>query len=117
MIYMNDSSVGNNINASNASWTFSGATAKQFPDHVKKSVPLYTQGQDLIVDISDFFVGTSQKCYDLGCSTGDLTKKLADRHAHLNISVVGIDIEADMIEQAKQNTQSILRFPRTFKID
>ena len=34
--------------------------------------PLYTEGHDLICDMSDFFVKKSSVVYEVGCSTGTL---------------------------------------------
>ena len=92
---------GDEISTSSAGWSFSGDTIKTFQDHVKTSVPLYEQGQELITDISDFFVSPGQNIYDLGCSLGALTRKLAERHKEKNVQCVGIDIEEDMIQQAR----------------
>lgn len=95
---------GDSIKTKNAQWSFSGDTAKNFDDHVSKSVPLYNEGQDLISEISDYFVSNGQNCYDIGCSTGVLTRKLAKRHQNKEVMVVGVDIEQDMIQQAQENT-------------
>ena len=94
---------GENIMAENAMWTFSGDVPKAFSQHVKKSVPLYFEGQDLVVDVSEFFVAPESLVYDLGCSVGTLSAMLADRHSSKNVKVVGIDIEKDMIEEAKKS--------------
>ena len=48
--------VGDSINAGNASWTFSGEVVNTFEDHISKSVPFYNQGHDLICQLSDFFI-------------------------------------------------------------
>lgn len=95
--------VGENINADNANWTFSGNVVKSFSEHVKKSVPLYTEGHNLVCQISDYFLHDGSYCYELGVSTGELIKKLAERHRNKNINFVGIDIEPDMINEAKSN--------------
>ena len=92
---------GNSITTSSAGWTFSGDTIKSFQEHVRSSVPLYEQGQELITDISDFFVSPGQNIYDLGCSLGALTRRLATRHSEKSVRCVGIDIEEDMIRQAQ----------------
>ncbi len=95
------SNAGDSIVAENASWTFGGDVSKKFDAHVSKSVPLYKEGHDLVAKVSDFFVGDSSVCYELGCSTGQLTSILAKRHAKKNAQFIGIDVEAGMIEQAK----------------
>jgi len=92
--------VGEEIVSQNASWTFGGEVAKSFTKHVSKSVPFYNEAQELILKISDYFVKEESICYELGVSTASLTKKLAKRHPS-NVKWVGIDIEKQMIDQAK----------------
>lgn len=92
---------GDGIAALNASWTFSGEVARRFDDHVSKSVPLYDEGHQIICGLSDFFVGRDSLAYELGCSTGSLTLKLAEHNkAKQGARFVGIDIEPEMIEMA-----------------
>lgn len=95
--------VGDGISATNAGWTFSGAVADTFDDHVSKSVPLYHQGHDLICAVSDFFVKPDSIVYEIGSSTGSLSLKLAERNkAKAGASFIGVDIESDMVERAKK---------------
>lgn len=96
--------VGDTIEANNAGWTFSGKTVENFDSHVRSSVPLYEQGQDLIVNLSDFFVDYKQNCYDIGCSTGNLTRKLAARQSNKSVNIIGLDVERDMINKAIELT-------------
>ncbi|MCR4336296.1 MAG: methyltransferase, partial [Candidatus Omnitrophica bacterium] len=70
-------SAGENINVAEASWSFGGDVPKKFSEHVKRSVPYYEDGHQLICKISDFFIRKGSICYDLGVSTGNLTRKLA----------------------------------------
>ena len=52
-----DKKSGDNISAANAAWSFSTEqVVSSFDSHVKKSVPLYEEGQNLLVRMSDFFV-------------------------------------------------------------
>ncbi len=91
---------GDGILAENASWTFGSNTPKNFSTHVKKSVPYYDTGHDLVSDISDYFVKEDSICYELGVSTGVLLKKLSNRHKP-STTWIGIDREKKMIDQAK----------------
>ena len=93
--------VGESIKAPNAGWRFAGDVPKSFDDHVAKSVPLYALGHDLVVGLSDFFLSDASVCYELGCSTGALTKKIADHNKEKGIEAIGIDVEADMIKFAR----------------
>ena len=103
-------SAGDNIDADNASWSFSGNVAEKFSDHVSKSVPFYQEGHELVCKLSDFFLKNDSICYELGVSTASLLNKLSNRHPNKNVKSVGIDIEPSMIKQAKKeisNTKNI----------
>jgi tRNA (cmo5U34)-methyltransferase len=94
-------SVGDGIVSDNAAWSFGGGTPKYFERHVSKSVPGYSNGHDIVLAISDFFVKADSTCYELGCSTGALTRKLAARHPSTT-RWFGIDVEPAMISEAKE---------------
>jgi len=96
-------SVGDGLTADRGNWKFCGAVVDSFDDHVSKSVPLYREGHELICDMSDFFIKPDSVCYEIGCSTGTLTLKLADHNrGKPSASFIGIDIETDMIAKATQ---------------
>jgi tRNA (cmo5U34)-methyltransferase len=90
---------GDKIKVENASWSFGKKVPKKFDNHIKKSVPLYTEAHDLAVNLSDFFLKENSRCYDLGCSTGTLIKKISERH-NKKIKFLGIDSVKEMITQA-----------------
>ena len=92
---------GDGIVAESSEWSFGGKVPESFTDHVSKSVPLYNLGQNLITEISEFFVTPSSTIYDLGSSTGVMTAKLADKHKNKKCKVIGIDCEPNMIKQAR----------------
>ncbi|GAA1649441.1 methyltransferase domain-containing protein [Actinoplanes couchii] len=93
--------VGDGIHALNAAWSFAGESSVNFDDHVSKSVPFYQAGHDLVEKLSDFFVGPASTVYDLGCSTGALTERLARRHQGRDVRMVGVDREPDMVGLAR----------------
>lgn len=95
--------VGEGIEASNAKWTFSEKVPEKFSKHVKRSVPLYEEGHELVLKLSDFFIQENSICYELGVSTGALIKKLAKRHKKTKF--IGIDIEKKMIKQAQKEIE------------
>ena len=98
---------GDNIKTERANWKFSGDTVKEFDTHVEKSVPLYNEGHTLICNLSDFFVKDDSVVYEVGCSTGSLTFKLAEHNkAKPSAKFVGVDIEEDMIAFAEQKRSS-----------
>ena len=93
---------GENIPAREAGWTFGGKTPGAFTAHIRKSVPFYEEGHELVCRLSDYFVKDRSVCYDLGTSTGTLAGRLARRHAaRPDAQWIGIDIEPEMIEQAR----------------
>ncbi len=98
---MSENLVGDNIVTKNAGWKFSGKMVEDFEEHVAKSVPLYHEGHDIILKISDYFVKDDSIVYEIGTSTGILSYKLADRFQDRGAKFIGIDIEEDMIRSAK----------------
>ena len=101
------SGVGDGFQAERGNLKFSGETTKSFDEHVRKSVPLYLEGHDLICDMSDFFVKDDSVVYELGCSTGTLSLKLAEHNKLKPLArFVGVDIESDMIAIAEEKQKS-----------
>lgn len=99
-------SVGDKISAINAGWSFSGSVADTFDDHVSKSVPLYKEGHGLVCAISDFFVKSGSRVYEIGSSTGTLTMALAQHNAHkTSATYLGVDVEADMVAKANDKAR------------
>ena len=101
------SCVGNKINIVNNKWSFSNQdVVENFSSHIRHSIPFYDTGHHLIVKLSDYFIRDSKEeiaAYDLGCSNGELTYRLAYYHRNIkNIKWFGIDCEAKMIQQSKK---------------
>ena len=97
--------VGDSICAQNASWSFNETdVAENFSEHARRSIPLYDEGHRLILDISDFFLPSSGRCCELGCSRGELLTQLALRHKDKAIEWLGIDHSEAMIAEAKKQT-------------
>ena len=96
--------VGHEIEKQQAGWSFDGGVAKTFVNHVRQSVPLYDEGHDLICSLSDYFCHADSTCYEIGTSTGQLLRKLAEHHPHKpGIRWVGIDPVEEMIAQAREH--------------
>ena len=93
---------GDEIEAQNANWKFNGSMVEHFEEHVSKSVPLYNEGHELIVKLSDYFVKDDSTCYELGSSAGTLINKLAKAHEFRSAKFVGIEIENDMVTKANE---------------
>jgi tRNA (cmo5U34)-methyltransferase len=94
--------VGDQLEASNAAWSFGGKVPKNFQKHAKRSIPFYEEGHRLIAYISDFFLNNGSLCYDIGTSTGELINILDRRHSEKNIKYIGVDQEEKMITEAKK---------------
>ena len=96
--------IGDGISAKRSGWSFSDDVADTFSSHVKRSIPYYQDGHELICYLSDFFVMPNSVVYDLGCSTGDLLKKLAQYNQHKpGVRWIGLDREKGMITHAEKN--------------
>ena len=93
---------GDGVKAGNANWTFSGEVAENFETHAEKSIPLYREGHDLVVRLSDYFVKDDSICYELGSSCGTLSAKLASHHHFRKARFLGIEKEKKMVEFAKK---------------
>lgn len=93
--------VGHKIQAKNAGWSFGGDVAATFEQHIEQSIPGYREGHELIAAISDFFVVEDSLIIELGCSTGALTKLLAKRNDHKRVRILGLEIEAAMVDFAR----------------
>lgn len=93
---------GAGIDVANAGWSFDNIDGA-FDDHVRKSVPLYDLGHDLICHVGDFFLRpTNATVIELGTSTGALAKKFLNHNADRgDIRYVAYDRVKNMLEQAK----------------
>jgi tRNA (cmo5U34)-methyltransferase len=100
---MSEKIVGDNIEAKNALWSFGGKTPDNFSQHVRRSVPMYEKGHELVCSLSDFFVKKNSICYELGSSVGELTSKLAEHNIDKpNVKWHGIDLEEPMTAKAQE---------------
>jgi tRNA (cmo5U34)-methyltransferase len=92
--------VGDGLAAVSGGWTFGSATAAVFDEHAVRSIPQYASSHTLVVDLVDTLVRRGGLCYDLGCSTGTLTLRLAERLAARDARVIGVDREPEMVARA-----------------
>jgi tRNA (cmo5U34)-methyltransferase len=100
--------VGQNIETKRAGWTFEGNVADTFIEHVRRSVPFYDEGHDLVCQISDYFCHDDSVCYEIGSSTGELTRKLAKHHDHKpGIRWIGIDPVENMVAKAREESAGL----------
>jgi tRNA (cmo5U34)-methyltransferase len=100
--------VGQDIDVTRANWTFAGGVADTFVEHVRRSVPYYDAGHDLVCQVSDFFCHGDSVCYEIGVSTGQLLRKLAEHQASKpGIRWVGIDPVESMVAKAQQHCAGV----------
>ena len=100
--------VGQNIETESAGWRFDEGVTETFVDHIRQSVPLYDEGHDLTCQISDYFVHDDSICYEIGASTGQLLRKLAEHHSSKPaVRWVGIDPIPPMIDKARKHCAGI----------
>ncbi len=96
--------VDKKITKKNSNWNFKGNVYKYFDKHIKKSIPFYTEAQNLYTQYTDFFLQDRSKIIDLGSSTGVFLNKVYDRHKlnQKKISFIGIDNTKEMISFCKK---------------
>jgi tRNA (cmo5U34)-methyltransferase len=100
--------VGHEIQAKRASWSFDGNVADTFVHHVRQSVPMYDAGHELTCSISDYFVRDDSTCYEIGTSTGELLRKLAEHHPDkTGVHWIGVDAVEAMVDRARAHCAGI----------
>lgn len=94
--------VGTGLEMGIAGWSFSGI-ADNFDEHVRRSVPLYDQGHELVCQISDFFLPDGATVIELGTSTGALARKFLEHNRRRqDIRYIAVDCEGDMLDHARR---------------
>jgi tRNA (cmo5U34)-methyltransferase len=92
------------ITAVPGGWKFNKEVAKNFDSHVKKSVPIYNEVQEMVVEMSEWFIRDGSKVYDIGCSTGKTISLLSEKHkTKKKVEFIGIESSLSMLKQAKKN--------------
>jgi tRNA (cmo5U34)-methyltransferase len=105
----NMAAVDRNINQHNAGWSFENIS-EDFDAHIEKSIPLYESGHRLIAHYSDFFLKPDSTVYDIGCSTGQMLRRLARRHDQKSaLKLIGIDNVRSMVDRASATASADLR--------
>jgi Methylase involved in ubiquinone/menaquinone biosynthesis len=104
-------SVGNGI-IIDGKWSFNKNVTKKFEKHIKKSIPFYEVGHDLILKCIEIYLEDHPNkkeivITDLGCSTGTLIKKISDKFYHKPLIIYALDKEPSMIEKAKKRKYSL----------
>lgn len=92
--------VGDGLRCAPGAWTFGGDVASVYDEHVRRSVPSYEAVHELVISHATRVVRSADRIYDLGCATGRLTERLAEKFEHS--PVWGVDVEPTMIAAASQ---------------
>ena len=87
-------------------WDFD-KVVKEFDNHISKSVPGYIECQNLVSDISVFFIKKNSTIYDIGCSTGTFTKLVYEKNIEKMVNSIAYDISDEMIKYAKYKKSKI----------
>jgi tRNA (cmo5U34)-methyltransferase len=93
---------GKEIQVNDSAWTFEGDVCNQFDEHVKMSVPLYSEGHEFIIGLSRFYLKDNSVCYDIGSSTGTLLNKLS-AYTKKKIKYIGIETSHPMYKYSIEN--------------
>ena len=87
-------------------WDFD-KVVKEFDNHISKSVPGYIECQNLVSDISVFFIKKNSTIYDIGCSTVTFTKLVYEKNIEKMVKSIAYDISDEMIKYAKYKKSKI----------
>ena len=95
--------------SSDSPWSFNDSeTVQKFDEHVSKSVPLYRESHELVLDLLPFFVSSGPaRVLDVGSSTGVFLAYLRNRYSDLELELFGIDISEQMTGRALQEFGSL----------
>ena len=73
-------------------WTFKTAdVADGFDQHVREQLPWYDLMSGAVAHIARHYIPDGGTVYDLGCSTGNIGKLLADTVAARNVNFIPVD--------------------------
>lgn len=97
------SDVGTNISKDNAGWNFEEISG-EFDEHVRRSVPLYDEGHELVCQISDFVLPQNDAVVlELGTSTGALAERFLRHNAQReDLRYIGLDRVGSMLDEARK---------------
>lgn len=93
------------VKTKKGSFAFDEKTANVFDDMLIRSVPLYSEIQRMIVELTKSFVRDKGNVYDIGCSTGTTLINLAKNIDKKAIKLIGVDFSDAMLRKAKRKLQ------------
>ena len=97
--------VGSNLKQTDGSWSFADDTVLHFDEHIENSIPNYKDAHKIVTAVADHFVSNGALIYDIGCSTGTLTRSLATYYMHRNPKIIGLDTVKEMINKSREKSE------------
>ena len=88
-------------------WSFTDTVAENFDLHVNQSIPHYSELQNYLVQLSEWFLKDNETVYDLGCSTGETIKKLLELDISTRTKIIGIDKSKRMVDLARKKIKKV----------
>lgn len=80
-----------------ADWTFKNTSvAENFDKHVREQLPWYDMVTNMVTHFGRHFLSNSGVMYDLGASTGNITRSLRSEIESRNIQAISVDYSEDM---------------------
>ncbi|WP_405169439.1 methyltransferase domain-containing protein [Paenibacillus sp. FSL H3-0286] len=83
-------------------WKFDSEIVPIFDEHVRLSVPLYSEIHNMITEMSYWFVEDFTNIYDIGTSIGETVHNINNKHKNKNINYIGIDSSESMVIKARE---------------
>ena len=88
-------------------WKFDEHVSVIFDTHVRKSIPCYTQVQELIGIISKELLPENSLVYDLGTATGEVIRSIHKANLLKKVKYIGLDKSEPMLKKAKAKCSNI----------
>ncbi|MCK5844026.1 MAG: carboxy-S-adenosyl-L-methionine synthase CmoA [Victivallales bacterium] len=95
-----------------SNFEFNEAVAEVFPDMISRSVPGYLQTLDIVEVAAAKFAVTDTVCYDLGCSLGGASFRIASAVGASGCEIIAVDNSPAMIERLEKRLKEFLRSGR-----
>jgi tRNA (cmo5U34)-methyltransferase len=83
-------------------FTFNAQTAGVFDDMLERSVPFYSELQQMVGEVAAYCAQKDTRIYDLGCSTGTTLMAMMQAVRDPSVEFVGIDNSPPMLDRARQ---------------
>jgi len=84
-----------------SAFKFDAEVTRVFDDMISRSVPGYDLLVRLVALYADIFVTPDSRIYDLGCSTGVMTRVIASQIDARNVDIIALDNSPAMIEKCR----------------